>query len=585
MKRPWLRHYDPGVPHTLEPYPDKSLLDVFAETVRERPGHTALLFKGRRITCGELDALADAFGAALVAAGVRAGDRVALLLPNCPQFLIAELGAWKAGASVVPLNPLYGEDELRRPLAATGARTIVTLSLFYDRVRRVKAQTALERVISTAIKSFLPAYSRLLFTLFKEREGHRVRLAKGDATLEALLQRYQGQKPPQSALDPASTALILLSGGTTGTPKGVVVPHRSLVITGMQLRAWCQAGARAWEDAILLPLPLFHAFGCIATQATAFLGRHPLALVPNPRDIPDMIATIRRVKPAFFVGVPTLYNALVNDPLVQRGRADFHSVKICISGAAPLLAETRRRFEALSGGRLVEGYSMTEALIAAVVNPLAGGGKPGAVGIPLPDVEIRVVDAESGARELARGELGEIILKAPQIMPGYFGDPAESALALRSHDDATWLYTGDLGRLDEDGFLYLVDRKKDLIKISGLQVWPREIEEAVAAHPAVAEVGVAGVPDAARGEVAKAWVVLRPGSTLALEELRAFCRTRLAPFKIPAELEIRAELPKSLVGKLLRRVLVEEQRIADARGEPAQGRSAASASRARASSA
>jgi long-chain acyl-CoA synthetase len=560
VKPPWLRHYDPGVPETLAPYPETTLLDVFAETLRARPGHSALLFKGTRVSCAELDALSSAFAAALVADGIRPGDRVALLLPNCPQFLIAELGAWKAGATVVPLNPMYGEGELRHPLAATGARTIVTLSLFYDRVRRVAPQTALERVISTSIKTFLPAHLRFLFTLFKERQGHRVLLARGDRTLEALLGQYAGQAAPGTPPDPDSPALILLSGGTTGTPKGVVAPHRALVITGMQLRAWCQGGAREWDDAILLPLPLFHAFGCIATQATAFLGRHPLALVPNPRDIPDMIATIRRVRPAFFVGVPTLYNALLNHPLVRRGGADFRSVRICISGAAPLLAETRKRFEALSGGRLVEGYSMTEALIAAVVNPLQGGGRPGAVGIPLPDVEVRIVDADSGTRELAADQVGEIILRAPQIMPGYFGEAEETALALRSHDGATWLYTGDLGRLDEDGFLFLVDRKKDLIKISGLQVWPREIEEAVAAHPAVAEVGVAGVPDADKGEVAKAWVVLRPGHSLALDELRAFCRARLAPFKVPAQMEIRAELPKSLVGKVLRRVLVEEER-------------------------
>jgi long-chain acyl-CoA synthetase len=208
---------------------------------------------------------------------------------------------------------------------------------------------------------------------------------------------------------------------------------------------------------------------------------------------------------------------------------------------------------------------MTEALIAAVVNPLKGGGKPGSVGVPLPDVEVRVVDAEAGTRELAAGEQGEIILKAPQIMPGYYRDDAETRLALRSYGGAVWLFTGDLGYLDADGFLFLVDRKKDLIKISGLQVWPREIEEAVAAHPAVAEVGVAGVPDREKGEVAKAWVVLRPGASLALEELRSHCRTRLAPFKVPAQLEIRRELPKSLVGKVLRRVLVEEQRAQDAR--------------------
>jgi long-chain acyl-CoA synthetase len=515
------------------------------------------------MSCAELARLSDACAAAFVARGIRPGDRVALLLPNCPQFLIAELGAWKAGATVVPLNPIYGDEELQRPLALTGARTLVTLSLFYERVKRIQSRTGLESVVSTSIKSFLPPLLRLLFTLFKEkRDGHRVQLAKGDASLESLLRSHRGAAAPGVAVDPESAAFILLSGGTTGTPKGVVAPHRALVASGLQIRAWVRGATHEWTDSILLPLPLFHSFGCIATQATAFVGRHPIVLVPNPRDIPDVIATIRRTRPAFFVGVPSLYNALLNHPLVAKGRADFRSVRICVSGAAPLLAETRKRFEALSGGRLVEGYSMTEALIAAVVNPLQGACRPGSVGVPLPDVEVRVVDAETGDRELPPGEVGELIMKAPQIMPGYFGADPDTQLALRTHAGATWLFTGDLGRFDADGFLYLVDRKKDLIKISGLQVWPREIEEAIAAHPAVAEVGVAGVPDPEKGEVAKAWVVLRPGAALDIEELRAWCKARLAPFKLPALLEVRSELPKSLVGKVLRRALVEEHRRA-----------------------
>jgi long-chain acyl-CoA synthetase len=312
---------------------------------------------------------------------------------------------------------------------------------------------------------------------------------------------------------------------------------------------------------VLLPLPLFHAFGCVAAQGLALVAHLPLVLVPNPRDLDDLVATIRRHRPAFFVGVPTLYSALLEHRDVKAGRADFRSMKLCVSGAAPLLAETRRRFETLTGGRLVEGYSMTEALIAGAIGPVRGQGKPGAVGLPLPDVEMKIVDAET-ARELPDGHVGEILIRAPQVMPGYWNAPEETADALRLRGDGggPWLHTGDLGYLDTDGYLFLVDRKKDLIKTSGLQVWPREIEEALARHPAVSDVGVAGVPDPVKGEVAKAWVVLRPGTTATEEELRAFCKSQLAPFKAPARIEFRRELPKSMVGKVLRRVLAEQDR-------------------------
>ncbi|HET7290779.1 MAG TPA: AMP-binding protein, partial [Vicinamibacteria bacterium] len=551
---------EPGVPRSLEPYADETLLDVFARSAREDPEHPTLLFKGAPLRAAELARLSDAFARFLVARGIGRGDRVATLLPNCPQAVIAMLGAWKAGAVLVPLNPLYAEEELRKPLAATGVRAIVVLTPFYERVKRVQASTRLTTIVAANIKEHLPPLLRILFTLLKERrEGHRVRLRDGDLSFPETL-RAPGAGAPAPAR-PDDTAFILLSGGTTGTPKGVLVPHRGLSITARQLRAWVGRFMVMREDRILLPLPLFHAFGCIATLGQSLIGRNPLILVPNPRDLGDVVATIRRDRPAFFVGVPTLYNALLNHAAVRSGRADFRSMKLCFSSAAPLLLETHRRFETLTGGRLVEGYSLTEAGIAAVITPLAHPGKPGSVGTPLPDVDLRIVDAESGERELPRGEVGEVLLRAPQIMPGYLDDPEETAVALRRHDEGPpWLHTGDLGYLDEDGFLFLVDRKKDLIKISGLQVWPREIEEAVAEHPKVAEVAVAGVPDPARGEVAKAWVVLREGQRLTLEELREHCKGRLAPFKAPALLEVRRDLPKSMVGKVLRRVLVAEHR-------------------------
>jgi long-chain acyl-CoA synthetase len=554
----WLAHYDQGVPETLGPYPERTLLDDLAEAVAQRPEAPALLFKGRTISHGELDRRSDAFAAALAGLGVAKGDRVALLLPNCPQFLICELGAWKAGAVVHPLNPIYTEQELEGALRRTRAETIVVLTPFYGRVKAVQPGTALRRVVATNVKEYLPPLLGVLFTLAKERkDGHRVRIADGDLWLGELLDRHRDAPRPAGLVSPDDPAVILMSGGTTGTPKGVVGLHRHYTITGRQLATWLQAGTAPWDDVIMAALPLFHSFANIGIQSVALRNHNAMALVPNPRDLDDLLDTINKTRPAAFSGVPTLFNALLHHPRVQAGKVDFSSVKVCFSGAAPLLAETKRRFEELTGGRIVEGYSLTEAMLACAVNPVEGPNKIGSVGMPLPDVEVRIVDPEDGAR-LPAGEVGEVLIKAPQLMACYWDDPEETAATVRTHDGGRWLYTGDLGYLDTDGYLFIVDRMKDLIKTHGYQVWPREIEEVLATHPAVAEVGVAGVPDEAKGEVAKAWVVLRPGQQASAEELRAFCRERLAPYKVPVTVEFRAELPKSMVGKVLRRALTAE---------------------------
>jgi long-chain acyl-CoA synthetase len=554
----WLQHYDQGVPDTLSPYPDRTLLDDLAEAVAERPDAPALLFKGRTVTHGELDRLSDAFAAALAGLGVAPGDRVALLLPNCPQFLIGELGTWKAGAIVVPLNPIYTEQELQGALRRTGAETILVLTPFYRRIKAVQPRTALTTVVATNVKEYLPPLLRVLFTLAKERkDGHRVTLDDGDLWLGDLLDRHRGVPRPPVPVGPDDRAVILMSGGTTGTPKGVVGLHRHYTTTGRQLGTWLQAGTMPWDDVIMAALPLFHSFANIGIQSVAFRNHNAMALVPNPRDLDDLLGTIAKTRPTAFSGVPTLFNALLHHPKVRAGKVDFSSIKVCFSGAAPLLAETKLRFEELTGGRIVEGYSLTEAMLACAVNPVEGPNKIGSVGMPLPDVEIRVVDPAGGGR-LPAGEVGEILIRAPQLMAGYWDDPEETAITVRTHDGERWLHTGDLGRLDDDGYLFIVDRMKDLIKTHGYQVWPREIEEVLATHPAVAEVGVAGVPDEAKGEVAKAWVVLAAGEQASVEELRAFCRERLAPYKVPATVEFRSELPKTMVGKVLRRALTAE---------------------------
>jgi long-chain acyl-CoA synthetase len=329
----------------------------------------------------------------------------------------------------------------------------------------------------------------------------------------------------------------------------------------LQSHAWLQPVWEDWQDVILLPIPLFHVYGHIGGQSVAFVGHNTLALVPNPRDTADLLHTMQRVRPAFFVSVPALFIAMLKHPDVQAGKVDFRSIKICFSGAAPLLAETKERFETLTGCRIVEGYTLTEAMLACTCNPVRGLQKPGSVGLPLPDVEIDIVDPETGEQALVSGEVGEVILRAPQVMPSYWHNPRATAEALRPHGaGAPWLYTGDLGCMDEDGYLFIIDRKTDLIKTSGYQVWPREIEDVIATHPAVAEVGVAGVSDVVKGEVAKAWVVLRPGTSTTEGDIRTHCREHLAPYKVPASVEFRQELPKSLLlGKVLRRRLVAEQ--------------------------
>jgi long-chain acyl-CoA synthetase len=415
-------------------------------------------------------------------------------------------------------------------------------------------------VIVTSIKDHFPPLLRLLFTWFREtREGDRVALTPGDHDLAHLLLVNRKRRPTRAVLAPTDPAVLLMSGGTTGTPKGALGTHGAYVASGLQIKAWNASALHGADDVILLPLPLFHVYANVGVQALALVNGSTVALVPNPRDVPDQLATIRRVKPTFFNCVPALYIALLNHPDVQSGRVDFKSIRICFSGSAPLLAETKTRFESITGARIVEGYSLTEAMMALCVNPAIGPNKLGSVGMPLPDVSIRIFDGVEGTRVLPANEVGEVAVAGPQLMIGYWNQPGETAAVLRDHlkDGVAgrWLHTGDLGYLDDDGYLFIVDRKKDLIKTSGYQVWPREVEEVLASHHAVAEVGVAGIPDRAKGEAVKAWVVLRSGQNAAEADLRAYCRERLAPYKVPSKVEFRRELPKTMVGKVLRRAL------------------------------
>lgn len=558
---PWLAHYDPGVPATLEPYPERTLLDYLADVARERPGHPILTFLNMSMSAEKLERESDAFAAALVELSVKKGDRVALCLPNCPQFLVAQYGAWKAGAIICPFNPTYTAREMTDALTTTGAETVVVLNRFYAQLKSLQGQTSLRRIIATGIKDYLPALMRVAYTLLKEKkDGERITLAEGDLRLIELVRRYRGAKRPEVRVAPNDPAAILMSGGTTGVPKGVLGVHRNLVIAGLQLRAWLASTMLEWTDTMMVPLPLFHTFVHTGAQSLGLINHNPLALIPNPRELTTVLDQIRRVRPSFLLAVPTLMNGILNHPRARAGKVDFRSIKLCFSGAMPLMAETKRRWEQATGGVIVEGYSLTEAQMAVVANPAKGEKKLGSVGMPLPDVRIRIVDAEDATRSMPSGEVGEIVFSAPQLMESYWQRPdaTQEMLRVDEHGERA-LYTGDLGYLDADGYLFIVDRKKDLIKTSGYQVWPREIEEVIAAHPAVAEVGVVGVPDEMRGERVKAWIVCRPGASVTEAELKAFCRERLAPYKVPAQIEIVTELPKTMVGKVLRRALREKE--------------------------
>lgn len=531
------------------------------DAAREIPRGPALWFKGRTITWRDLARDADACACAFAELGVGRGDRVVLVLPNCPQFVISEFGAWRLGAIVCPLNPAFTSDEIAARLQALAPRVVITLDPFYERVKAASAGAGVERIVATSIKDYFPLPLRAVFTVLMERRlGHRVTVRPGDARWNAFLGRQRGERITAPLPGPEDDAMILYSGGTTGTPKGVPAWHKGLIATAVQFRAWAAGALQHADDGVLLPLPLFHSYAASLVQGVCITGRHPLGLIPDPRNISDVVRSIARFRPVVFCGVPTLYNAILSSRKAQRAHGRFRSVRLWACGAAPLMAETRRRFEKLTGARVTEAWGLTESLIAACGNPVHGVNKVGSVGLPLPDVHVKVVHVDHPGRELPDGEVGEVLLRGPQVMRGYFDDPGESAAMLFTCAEGhTWLRTADLGYLDADGYLFIVDRKKDLIKANGMQVWPREVEEALATHPAVADVGVRGFPDAARGEVAVAFVVLRAGMRVTEPELRAYCKERMAFYKVPSRVIFRSALPKSLVGKVLRRMLTLEE--------------------------
>lgn len=547
-EKPWLKHYESGVPATVE-LPAVPLHRLLEDAARRFPQRPATLFFRASLTYAQLDALCNRFAHAISGLGVKQGDRVALVLPNCPQFLIAYFGAMKAGAVVVAANPLYTAPELHHLLADSGARTAVVLSKFYPAVKEAQTGTPLKRVIVTNIKEYMPVHLRLLFTLLREKkEGHRVALRDSDLVLSHLVAGGPAA-PPQVAVGPQDLALLQYTGGTTGVPKGAMISHRALVANTYQMRAWL-TDIREGEERILAVLPLFHVYGMVVCMSFAVASGGALILLPQFRS-EDTLAAIAHYKPTVFHGVPAMYVAINSNPKVAK--FNLSSIRVCVSGAAALPLEVQQTFQRLTGGRLVEGYGLSEAPAANLCNPIYGESRPGSIGLPLPGVAASIRDSETG-RELPPGEVGELALGGPQLMEGYWNQPQETALALREG----WLYTGDIARMDQDGYFYIVDRKKDMIIVGGFNVYPREVEEALYSHPKVLEAGVVGVKDPQKGEQVKAFVVLKAGEKATAEELLAFCGQRLAKYKVPREVEFRDALPKTLIGKVLRRALRED---------------------------
>lgn len=555
--RVWFKHYDEGVPIHID-YPQVPLFNFLEESAQKFPNAPCTIFKGAVITYQEMNKLTDRLAAALAQLGVKKGDRVGILMPNTPQFVMAYFAILKIGGVVVATNPLYTASEIQRQVVDSGIEVMLVMSNFYNTVKQIQTKTKIHTFIVTNLKETLPPIISLLFTIAKEKKGgFRVQIGTSDLWLQDLLKKYSPQDRPKVEVTAEDVALFQYSGGTTGDSKGAIALHRNLVANSMQIYSWLPNCAKG-KEVFLMAIPMFHVYGMVAGMCFAIKAAASMVIVPNPRDMKDVLTNIQKYNVTIYPGVPTMYNAINNHPEVLAGKYKLNTITACISGSAPLMRETKEKFEELTGGKLVEGYGLSEAPTATHCNPLYGLNPNGSIGVPFPDVDCRIISLDDEVTVLAPGEVGELVIKGPQVFKGYHNMPTETTNALRDG----WLYTGDIARMDEEGYFYIVDRKKELIKPGGYQVWPREVEEVIATHPKVLEVGVAGVPDPYRGETVKAWVVVKPGESLSEEEVREWCKEKLAKFKIPTLVEFRKELPKTMVGKILRRELVKEHREA-----------------------
>lgn len=555
-ERRWHRHWPEGIPKTIE-YPKITLSGLLRRTAEKFPERVAIRFFNTSLTYREFDQAANRFASGLVKMGIQPGDRVALFLPNTPHHPIALFGTLRAGAIAVQTSPLYTPRELEVQLNDAGASTIVTMDLFWNTLVKTKPKTGIGKVVVCDVAEFLRPPLRWLYPIKKRRDLRKAGQWPLSIPRESGVYRFSevmSGLPQKEDVPPKDDVVVLqYTGGTTGTPKGAMLTNGSTVSIATQVSTWF--GPREGTDRIVVAVPLFHVYGLGVIMTAIALGAESI-LVPDPRDTKRLLDIIERDKPTIFPGVPTLFVSLLNNPRFQH--IDTTSIKTSVSGGAPLPLEVRRKWEKLTGGMISEGLGITEASFGITSSPLVKNGKVReGVGIPLPDTDLKIVDSDTGTKELPPGEEGEIIAKGPQIMKGYWNKPEDTADVLREG----WLYTGDIGKMDDDGYFYVVERKKDVIIASGFKIFPREVEEVLYAHPGILEAAVIGVPDAYRGETVKAFVVRKSGSSVTEDEIIDYCRERLAPYKIPRTVEFISELPKSMVGKILRKELRARERL------------------------
>ncbi|MDL0421205.1 long-chain-fatty-acid--CoA ligase [Caldibacillus thermoamylovorans] len=552
--KPWLKHYPPQIPHTLT-YEETSLQQLLKNTAEKYPNKIAIHFNGKELSYQELYDSALKFAGYLQKIGIQKGDRVAIMLPNTPQSVISFYGVMMAGGIVVQTNPMYTERELAFQMKDSGAKAIVALDILFPRIKKIQGETELEHIIITAIKDYLPFPKNLVYPFIQKKQyGYSVKVEhKGNDHLFTEIMKHPAlQEPIMNINFEEDLAILQYTGGTTGFPKGVMLTHKNLIANTKMCQAWLYK-CREGEEIVLGALPFFHVYGLTTVMILSILQASKMVLIPKP-DPEVLLKTIQSQRPTMFPGAPTMYIGILNHP--ELSKYDLSSIDSCISGSAPLPVEVQEQFERLTGGKLVEGYGLTESSPVTHANLLWDGERvKGSIGLPWPDTLAEIRSVETG-EPLPVGEIGELVVKGPQVMKGYWNRPEETQEVLKDG----WLHTGDMGYMDEEGYFYIVDRKKDMIIASGYNIYPREIEEVLYEHPAVKEVVVAGVPDPYRGETVKAYIVLKEGTTVTEDELNKFARKNLAAYKVPRKYEFRDELPKTTVGKILRRQLVEEEK-------------------------
>ena len=545
-KKIWHNAYPPTVPPSLD-YEKLTLPDALSRTVARYPDNVALILMGGKITYRRLDEYVNRFAAALSDLGIQKGDKVALILPNIPQIVIATYAIWRLGAIVVMNNPLYTERELEHQLNDSESKMAIVMDLLVPRILSLKSKTGIKEVISCHIRDYLPFPLKQLFPFLKKELHRKTDPSEGVRDFLDVLQAG-APEPPKTEVMFDDLAVLMYTGGTTGVSKGVMLTHASVSINVQQLRCWLW-NAEEGKETVIGVLPFFHAAGFTAEMNQCIYRGFTHVLMPKP-DMDLLAKYISKYRPALFGCVPTMYVGLLNNPKLPP-KSELSFIKGCLSGAAPLALETIREWDERVGAPICETYGMTEMAPVTHAIPWASKPRAGSVGVPVPDTDCRIVDVETGQKEMALGESGEILLKGPQQMKGYFNRPDETSNSLKDG----WFSTGDIGYMDEEGYLYVVDRKKDMIIAGGFNIYPREIDEILYEHPKIQDACAVGLPDPYRGETVKAYIVLKDGQSMTDDEVITYCREKLTPYKVPKQIEFMDDLPKSAIGKVMRRHL------------------------------